>query len=156
MFGGIVEHVSSSGIRGISHAWDLNAIAVCLFWHIDTACLHLRGAHAANTVDIFVHYSWHDVHLLLKWTRAAWFWVSRCFLIEKKNCCHLGWLASRREGWVSLWSMPSVLSLYFNPWGIKSAFFISIRTFLQCGLRMKDLEVTSIYLHTLRSGREAS
>lgn len=156
MFGGIVEHVSSSGTRGISHAWDLNAIAVCLFWHLDTACLHLRGAHAANTVDICVHYSWHDVHLLLKWTRAAWFWVSRCFLIEKKNGCRLGWLASRREGWVCLWSMPSVLSLYFNPWGIKSAFFISIWTFLQCGLRMKDLEVTSIHLHTLRSGREAS
>lgn len=29
MCGGIVEHFRSSGIRGISHAWGLNAIAVC-------------------------------------------------------------------------------------------------------------------------------
>ena len=32
MYGGIVEHFRSSGIRGISHAWGLNAIAVCCFY----------------------------------------------------------------------------------------------------------------------------
>lgn len=151
-FGGIVEHFSSSGIHGISHAWDLNAITVGLFWHTDTACLHLRGAHAANIVDIFVHYSWHDVHLLLKWTRAAWFCVSRCFLFEKNHCCHLGWLASWREGWVCLWSMPSVVSLYFNPWGIKSAFF-HIHSNFSSVWSLHERPGGNIHLHTLRSGR---
>lgn len=58
MFGGTVEHFRSSGIHGMSHPYDLNALAGCLFSRMDTAGLPLWGTcHVANTVVIFVYYS---------------------------------------------------------------------------------------------------
>lgn len=54
----MVERFRSPGIRGMSHAKDLNALAGCLFLHRNTACLHLWDAHHdANTVVVCVYYS---------------------------------------------------------------------------------------------------